>query len=130
MGSHRSCDVALLGWVGSHRSCDVALFGWVGSHRSCDVALLGCVGSHRSCDVALLRWVGSGFSISSQPQGAAVFSFRSQFNFSALFPLSVPAVYDLTFGFREGQPTLSGIINAEPCAIDILVRCAWVLRVC
>lgn len=35
---------------------------------------------------------------------------------------AVPAVYDITICYREGEPTIMGVVNAEPCKADIFVR--------
>lgn len=35
---------------------------------------------------------------------------------------AVPAVYDITICYREGIPTIMGVVNAEPCKADIFVR--------
>ena len=35
---------------------------------------------------------------------------------------AVPAVYDITICYREGEPTIMGVVNAEPCKADIYVR--------
>ena len=34
----------------------------------------------------------------------------------------VEAVYDITLGFKKGEPSILGVMNADPCEIDILVR--------
>jgi lysophosphatidic acid acyltransferase/lysophosphatidylinositol acyltransferase len=34
----------------------------------------------------------------------------------------VPAVYDITFCYREGMPSLRGVVNCESCAVDVLIR--------
>ncbi|XP_065889508.1 1-acyl-sn-glycerol-3-phosphate acyltransferase gamma-like [Dysidea avara] len=34
----------------------------------------------------------------------------------------VGAVYDVTFGFKEGEPSILGVMNAEPCQVDMLIR--------
>ena len=34
----------------------------------------------------------------------------------------VEAVYDITLGFKKGKPSILGVMNADPCEIDILVR--------
>ena len=34
----------------------------------------------------------------------------------------VEAVYDVTLGFKKGEPSILGVMNADPCEIDILVR--------
>ena len=35
---------------------------------------------------------------------------------------AVGAVYDITFGFKEGEPSILGVMNAEPCQVDMLIR--------
>lgn len=34
----------------------------------------------------------------------------------------VKAVYDITFGFKKGEPSILGVMNADPCEIDVLAR--------
>ena len=34
----------------------------------------------------------------------------------------VDVVYDVTLGFKKGEPSLLGVLNAESCEIDVLVR--------
>ena len=36
----------------------------------------------------------------------------------------VEAVYDVTLGFKKGEPSLLGVMNGEPCDVDILARYA------
>lgn len=35
---------------------------------------------------------------------------------------AVPAVYDITICYREGEPTIMDVVNAESCKADIYVR--------
>ena len=37
---------------------------------------------------------------------------------------TVPAIYDVTIVFREGNPELLDIVNAKPSSADICVRSA------
>ena len=39
-----------------------------------------------------------------------------------LHNFAVPAVYDITICYREGEPTIMDVVNAEPCKADIYVR--------
>ena len=34
----------------------------------------------------------------------------------------VDVVYDVTLGFKKGEPSILGVLNADPCEIDVLVR--------
>ncbi len=39
-----------------------------------------------------------------------------------MFP-TVPCIYDVTICYRNNQePTLMGVVNAEPCSADMMVR--------
>ena len=38
------------------------------------------------------------------------------------YTYAVPAIYDITICYREGVPTIMGVVNAEPCKADIFVR--------
>jgi len=35
---------------------------------------------------------------------------------------SIPAIYDITICYRDGEPSIMGVVNAEPCSVDVLVR--------
>jgi lysophosphatidic acid acyltransferase/lysophosphatidylinositol acyltransferase len=48
--------------------------------------------------------------------------FRLPPHFGCCWCFSVPAVYDITFCYREGMPSLRGVVNCESCAVDVLIR--------
>ena len=38
------------------------------------------------------------------------------------YPCLVDVVYDVTLGFKKGEPSILGVMNADPCEIDLFVR--------
>lgn len=34
----------------------------------------------------------------------------------------IDVVYDVTLGFKKGEPSILGVLNADPCEIDVLAR--------
>ena len=34
----------------------------------------------------------------------------------------VDVVYDVTLGFKKGEPSILGVLNADSCEIDVLIR--------
>ena len=41
---------------------------------------------------------------------------------SCVCPCLVDIVYDVTLGFKKGEPSILGVLNADPCEIDVLAR--------
>ena len=43
-------------------------------------------------------------------------------NFLNFFSHLVPVIYDITFGYGEGEPNILGVMDQVPCSCDIGIR--------